>query len=435
MKLSKLQVILLSLLLVMVLSIAVPVIGQDAIELRIAWWGSQDRHDRTIRAIELYESMNPNIDIVYEFAGWDDYWTKMATQAAGSNLPDIMQQDYARIEEWVSRDLLLPLDAYIESGVIDTTNISEAVLAGGRLGGDLYAVNLGNNSQNIALDIDAFEQAGVELPSQDWTLQEFEQVIMELHEKLGIWGMGPAMSNEQVWKSLYMSCCDQWGYATDGTALGYEDDQPMIDFMNMLLRLQETGAIPTREEEVARFDGQSVEAQPIVTGEAAMSYFHSNQIVAVWNAAGEDRNIVLYQLPRWEGGQSANYIKPSQFWSVTSTSAHPEEAAKFIDFFSNSIEANEILLAERGVPISSAVREALIPLLGRAQVEMFEYLERVEADNSPIRPPDPAGHADIMANIYFTEFIDPVLYGFLPVEEGIAIFREEANRILARNAE
>src|SRR5690606_3132001 len=130
-------------------------------------------------------------------------------------------------------------------------------------------------------------------------------------------------------------------------------------------------------------------APPLVTGEAAMGYFHSNQIVTVWNAAGADRNIVLYQLPRWAGGQPANYIKPSQFWSITSTSAHPEEAAKFIDFFSNSIEANEILLAERGVPISSAVREALIPLLGRAQVEMFEYLERVEADNSPIRPPDP----------------------------------------------
>ena len=73
----------------------------DQTELRIAWWGSQNRHDRTIAVIELFEELHPEIDVVYEFSGWEDHWTKMATQAAGGNLPDIMQQDYARLEEWV----------------------------------------------------------------------------------------------------------------------------------------------------------------------------------------------------------------------------------------------------------------------------------------------------------------------------------------------
>ena len=62
---------------------------EETVELRIAWWGSQNRHDRTIAAIELYEEENPNIDIVYEFNGWEDHWTKLATQAAGGKLPDI----------------------------------------------------------------------------------------------------------------------------------------------------------------------------------------------------------------------------------------------------------------------------------------------------------------------------------------------------------
>ena len=69
----------------------------EKVELRVAWWGSQDRHDRTIKAIELFEQMHPEIDVVYEFSGWDDHWTKMATQAAGNNLPDVMQQDYTQI--------------------------------------------------------------------------------------------------------------------------------------------------------------------------------------------------------------------------------------------------------------------------------------------------------------------------------------------------
>ena len=34
--------------------------GDEEVDLRMAWWGSQDRHDRTIKAIELYESLHPN---------------------------------------------------------------------------------------------------------------------------------------------------------------------------------------------------------------------------------------------------------------------------------------------------------------------------------------------------------------------------------------
>jgi multiple sugar transport system substrate-binding protein len=211
----------LSLLLVAVFT-SLPVLGQSApIELRIAWWGSQNRHDRTIAAIELYEQQNPNIDIVYEFSGWDDHWTKMSTQAAGGNLPDIMQQDYARIEEWVNNGLLLPLDEYIASGVIDTTHISEASLEGGIVNGQLYALNLGNNSEMFVLDVDAFEAAGVELPPMDWTWTDFERISRELHEKLGIYAHGGGLENEQQWKGLYISCCDSYAYNAEGTALGY----------------------------------------------------------------------------------------------------------------------------------------------------------------------------------------------------------------------
>jgi multiple sugar transport system substrate-binding protein len=420
------------LILVMVLMILpVPASGQDAVEFRIAWWGSQDRHDRTIAAIELYEELNPNVHIVYEFSGWADHWTKMGTQAAGGSLPDIMQQDYAYLQEWVANGTLMPLDEFVESGEIDTSNISEASLSGGRVDGQLYGINLGNNSQVIAIDVDAFERAGMDLPPLDWTWQDFEEIVLELHEKLGIWGVGSEMQNEGFWKAIYMSCCDAWAYNADGTALGYDDDQPLIDYFNMLLRLQEAGAMPPIDVQVAEYIGQGVESRPIVAGDAVMQYFQSNQLVAVWSAAGEDRNFVLYHLPRVEGGLSANYIKPSMFWSITSQATQPEEAAKFIDWFVNSVEANEILFAERGVPVSSAIREALLPELGPAQREMFEFLGRVEDDNSPIRPPDPAGHGDIISNVYNPEFAEAVLYGVTSVEDGVALLREEATRILA----
>jgi multiple sugar transport system substrate-binding protein len=64
-------------------------------ELSMIWWGSQNRHNRTIQTIDLYMEKNPNVVMTYEFAGWGDYWTKVTTMAAGGMLPDVMQQDYA----------------------------------------------------------------------------------------------------------------------------------------------------------------------------------------------------------------------------------------------------------------------------------------------------------------------------------------------------
>ena len=406
--------------------------SQDKIELRIAWWGSQNRHDRTIAVIEMYEELNPNIDIVYEPSGWDDHWTKLATQAAGGDLPDVIQHDYQRIQEWVGNDLLLPLDEFIESGVIDTTNIAEASLAGGRIDGALYGFNLGNNSETFVIDVDALEAAGVELPAVDWTWADFEEMALKLAES-GIYAIGGNLHYSEHWKGLYVSCCDAYAYNAEGTALGYteEQDQYFIDYLNMLMRLTEAGAIPTLEETLALVGG-SVEDSYVVTGQAAMEYGWSNMIVAIWTAAGEDRNFIEWTVPRVVDGLPRNYIKPSMFWAISKDSDQAEEAAKFIDFFTNSIEANEILFAERGVPVSSVIRDALAPQLGPAQQEMFDFLGVVEGYNSPIRPPDPAGHGDINSNVYLAQVVEPILYGILSPEEGVVILREEAELILGQ---
>ena len=36
---------------------------KEPVTLRMAWWGSQTRHDRTVAVIELYESLNPHVTI------------------------------------------------------------------------------------------------------------------------------------------------------------------------------------------------------------------------------------------------------------------------------------------------------------------------------------------------------------------------------------
>jgi multiple sugar transport system substrate-binding protein len=427
----KYTTLLLCALLIITVFGAMPTRAADKTEMTITWWGSQDRHDRTIKVINMYMEKNPNLNITYEFANFNDYWVKLNTKAAGGDLPCIMQQDYAYVAEWAKRGLMLPLDDLIKAGTIDTSKIAAASLDGGRVDGKLYAVNLGNNSQSFLLDVDAFKKAGVELPSAQWTWKEFEDIAVKLHEKLGYWAMGPGLEDNQLWKSLYLAQ-GKWAFSDDGTKIGYEDDKPFVDYLNMIIRLQKAGAAPTQDQ-VIPFRTMGVEDQPIVKSKSAMAYLWSNQVVAVWKASGEGRNFKLWHLPRPEGGKSENYIKPSQFFSITAKCAIPEEAAKFISFFTNSLEANDILFAERGIPIASTVREHLIPKATPAQAETFDFLSRVEKDNSPIRPPDPKGWNDLLKNVYEPLVIDPVLFGQITPEEAVKILRDQTNVILGKN--
>lgn len=426
---TKIRFGVLAVLIVALLLPVVPAMGRDD-TLTITWWGSQDRHDRTIKVIEMYEAA-AGVDIEYEFSGWGDYWTRVTTQATGGELACVMQQDYRYITEWQSRGLLVSLEQYVESGLIDTTNIPEAALASGRVGDELYGFNLGNNSQTFLLDLDAFEAAGVDLPAWDWTWEDFESIANQLHEKLGVWALGPSLPDIALWASLYLGY-GQNIYNADGTGLGYDDDQPLIDYYNMIIRLQESGAVPAQDE-AAEFADVGPEGAPIVDGRAAMDYRWSNQIVAVAAAAGADRNFKLWTLPRPVDGQSQNYLKPSMFFSITSQCENPEEAARFINYFVNDLAANEVLFAERGVPVSSEVRAHLDSMLEPIQADMFSFLAAVAEDASPIQPPDPPGAADLRDNVYTPLFVEPVLFGQISIEEGVKILREEANLILSEN--
>jgi len=58
--------------------------------LRIMWWGSQVRHDRTLQVIELFEK-ETGIKMEPEFYGFDDYISKLNILIAANDAPDIMQ--------------------------------------------------------------------------------------------------------------------------------------------------------------------------------------------------------------------------------------------------------------------------------------------------------------------------------------------------------
>ena len=69
-----------------------PVYTGGPAEIRMGWWGNDDRAARTLQVIELFQAAYPEIKVIGEpNGGAGDHFQILDTQLAANNAPDIIQ--------------------------------------------------------------------------------------------------------------------------------------------------------------------------------------------------------------------------------------------------------------------------------------------------------------------------------------------------------
>ncbi|WP_077622422.1 ABC transporter substrate-binding protein [Sediminibacillus massiliensis] len=392
------------------------------ITLKFAWWGEQNRADYTLEVIELFEEENPGITVEPEYASWDDYWRKLAPQAAANQLPDIIQMDLSYIAEYSSNNQIADLTPYVGEQ-INVDNISENVLSGGEVNGGMYGFNIGTTALSFYYNPEVVEAVGLDGLPEEWSWDDYVNIAKKAAE--AGYQAGAGVDVAQVNFNYYLRTKGAALFAEDGKGLGYEDDQLFVDYFSMQKELVDSGAGLTPDE-VAQQSG--VSDTPLPKGESLGGIAWSTQFPGVQEVA--DMELDLQNPPASTEETKGVFLKPSMFLSVAENSEHKEAAAKFIDFFVNSIEANKLILADRGIPVSSEVKEALKAEMPEAQAKVFEYSQWVEDNSSPLGPPDPKGAGEVIGALQ--SVADEIIYGQITPEEGAEKFRNEAQNILAQ---
>lgn len=399
--------------------------------LRMIWWGSQTRHDYTQAAIKVFEEAYPNITITPEFTAWDAYWEKLAAMSASKNLPDIIQQDYKYITKYTNNDLIIDLQPYVDRGIIDLSDCAEATWSGGIVNGKLVGINLGMNTGCVMIDAELFEKAGIPIPEDTWTIKEYQEICDQLVAKRDELGIdfadqsGKNAFNEQIQYAFRER--GMWFYNQDGSeSFGWDKETGKEIIVNLLKREKEnvekrrTAPLAVREEN----EVNGPESGLIVKGKTAINSTNwSNQAKALVNAAG--KNFVLVALPS-ETTTKMQYIKPSQFLSVSSNSKYPEQAAFFINEFTNNIEMNYELKGERGVPISDKVRDALAAKFEPDSIDkaVFDYVGRIAPIANQIWKPEPNANGAII--VLYHNMLKSVIDEGMDPEQAFEIFYDQA---------
>lgn len=368
-----------------------PVWAQDA-QLRLYFWGGQARADRTYAVTDMYKAAN-GVDIVGEFGGWGDYWTKLATQTAGGNAPDIVQMDYRYIVEYAKRGAIAPLDEFV-GGALKLDDFDQDQLDGGRVDGNIYGISLGANSVALMVNQTAFESAGVEMPGRMTTYDD----LIALGEAFNSKGEMKVLGDGSGAEPMLENWLRQRGkalYTTEGAVAFDEGD--IIDWFAMWANLRAAGVVVLPEDQA--LDTGPLESKMITLRKAALVPANSNELVA-YQAINQD-TINISNFPRIAtDAPGGHYRKPSMFFSISGTSTKKQEAAEFLSYFVNNLEAAAVLGVERGIPCSASVREALVPSLDAQSQVALSFVANLDSliGELPPSPPAAAGEVSSILN-------------------------------------
>ncbi|ACM28288.1 carbohydrate ABC transporter substrate-binding protein [Agrobacterium rhizogenes] len=401
----------------------------DATQLRAMWWGSPDRGKRTIGVAELFHAKNPDISVVGESISGDGYWAKLATGMASQNIADVFQLEPSTISDYSKRGACMPLDQFVPS-TLNVDSFGKDVLKLTTVDNKLYGVGLGLNSFAMFYDEEMFKKTGLTPPGPTTTWAEYADLVVEMTKaagKRGYWG-GP-------YGARYNYVLDAWlrqrgkSLYTDEGGLGFSVDDAK-EWYSYWEDLRQRGG--TVSADVQTLDQNVIESNCLALGKSAIGMAYSNQLVGYQLVVKS--KLAVTMLPREKkDGPSGHYYRPALIWSVGATSKNGEAAAKFINFFVSDPDAGKILGVERGVPMSPAVRAAILPTLNPVEQQTVKYIELLKDQVGTYPVPAPLGSQEFDQNV-MRPVADQLAFGKITVAEAAQKLVEEGATKLKRKS-
>ena len=390
----------------------------EKVTLDLAFWGNDVRAELYNEAIAAFNEEYPNITVNTSFLGFPEFWEKRQTEAAGGNLPDVMQFDYSYLRQYSQNGLLLDLDPYL-GNIIDTEPLPENILGIGVVGDVTYGIATSTNAWGLFTNPDLLEQAGVEeFAGGDW--EDYTDWAGEITDASGgaNWGGTDYTGRIQNFELQLRS---------EGSYLFSEDGEPGFD-EERLTEFWESGAsfrdgigIPQqRLEEV--FPKSGFDAG-LTASELTWDNFGAGYLA---NLGIEQ--IGLVAPPVTKEGAKDLYLKPSMLHTISAKTDHPEAAATLVNFLVNSPQSGEIFGTNRGLPASETALDGadLDPL----SQQVRDY-EASIADRLGDAPPVPiVGYGTLEEK--FRQLGTELNFGTVTVDEAVQQFFAEMDVVLTQ---
>lgn len=306
--------------------------------------------------IEAFEKENPDILVQLEAVSGNDYYTRLLTQIAAGDAPDIIQIGDDAVPMFVSKGGFLALDDFITGQYpLDTSIYLPGMLQPGQYKGVQYFLPKDFSPLAVYYNKKIFDQYNVAYPTDDWTWDDFLTIAQELTKDVD--GDG----NTDIWgvqlSANWTSGFEYWVAAAGGRLIsedgksyvGYMDSPETIRAVQFYADLYNKYKVAPPPADFNLWAGGNPEFE---SGNAAMRLFGR------WPQTGllSDPNVDLGTVTVPAGDVKANVL----FWGgfgIFSGSKNPEAAWRFLKYYVGA-EGSEIWKMHAIPPVASVAQEA-----------------------------------------------------------------------------
>lgn len=402
---------------------------QDERVVRTAWFGSVARHELFNSLMDMFEETHPGIKVEREYASWTEYFDKLNTQLASGNAPDVFQLTPLDITKYASKGVLMDLEPYVESGVIDLDGWDQKVLDIGTFNGTFNMLSIGMSSPICFINRDLLERLGMQMPDHDLSFEEFAVFCKELQSKLG-----PdqyALLDPGGTLDFFVIFLMQQGKticSEDESALGFDVEDVKL-YLEYWDELRKAGCLPPADV-MAEKGGNPWEDSMLVHGEVVMQMTNANQL-KIFQQYMED-TVEPMRLPTMpDGAREYGEVFTGVFLTMSTGCKNPDDGAVLIDWWANDIEANKLYNMEHGVLGSSKVIDVMSSTMTEEDKKVTAHSIAV-LETAPATTYRPTSFGAISAA--YTAANDAIAFGAKTFEQAAEDFIVEAGIALKTGA-
>ncbi|KAB1083030.1 carbohydrate ABC transporter substrate-binding protein [Neorhizobium galegae] len=351
-----------------------------ASDLRMSWWGSDDRHIATQEALKLCGAKFGHT-IAPEFTGFQGHQEKIATQLAGRTEADIMQVNWPWLPLFTKNgDGFADLNQYKD--IIDLSQWSKPDLDSGTVKGKLNGISVSTTGRVFMFNKTTYDKAGIPIPK---TWEELIAAAPKMKEKLGkefypFEGAALDVRLMVILRTTQKTGKDLIDPATNKVAWS---EAELVEGLEFYKTLVDKGVIESWKQVAAGGNTPLHENQKWAKGQIAGTYQWDSTYGKIATPMEKGQELVPVKLLTIEGAKTDGvYRKPSMLFSISRNSKDPKGAAQVLNCLLNDPAAVKIMGATRGIPSSKIALDTLTKE-GKIKPVQIEAYKRVMEPTSP----------------------------------------------------
>ncbi|WP_439693062.1 ABC transporter substrate-binding protein [Curtobacterium sp. SP.BCo] len=347
---------------------------------------------------EEYPDITVNVDVT-PFAS---YWTKLQTQGSSNTLPDVFWMNGPNFQLYAANGKLAPITGAVKAGAIEPDEYSSALNDLYTYDGTQYGVPKDFDTIGVWMNKALFQQAGMAMPSKDWTWDDFQKTGAELSERLkaqGAYGAAGGMDGQ----TTYYDTIFQAG----GSVIGGDGKKSMYDTkaseegLQFWTDLIKSGASPSIKQLT-----DTTADQWFTSGKLAM-YQGGSWFRSALSGTDLEKDVVVYPLPK--GKEQATVIHGVS--NVVAAGSKHQAAAQALQVYLASKQAQQ-QQGDMGavIPAYEGTQAAFTKTMPDADLQVF--LDAVD-----YAKPLPVSKNTAAWNTLETNLLPSAFDGSTPVDE------------------